>query len=102
MRVMIEIFCRERHGNKRELCPSCEGLWQYCLGRIERCPFYPDKPTCKNCKIHCYSAARRQEIQEVMRIAGPRMMWRAPVLALLHILDGAKGAPSKAPKAAKR
>ncbi|MBM3270545.1 MAG: nitrous oxide-stimulated promoter family protein, partial [Candidatus Sericytochromatia bacterium] len=102
VRVMIGIHCRDLHGSRGGLCADCEGLWQYCQARVDRCPFYPDKPTCKNCRVHCYSPERRERIKEVMRYAGPRMMWQAPVLALLHMLDGRRSAPEKAPRARKQ
>jgi hypothetical protein len=34
----------------------------------------------------------REQIRCVMRYAGPRMMMYHPVLAILHFLDGLKGA----------
>jgi hypothetical protein len=37
----------------------------------------------------------------MMRYAGPRMMWRHPVLAIAHVLDGKRPAPPK-PRAAGR
>ena len=43
--------------------------------------FGDDKPTCANCKVHCYSEAMRERVRDVMRYAGPRMLWRHPVLA---------------------
>jgi hypothetical protein len=30
----------------------------------------------------------------VMRYTGPRMMWRHPVLAVRHVLDGRRPAPA--------
>jgi len=32
-------------------------------------------------------------MREVMRFAGPRMMWRHPYLAIRHLLDERKKAP---------
>jgi hypothetical protein len=37
----------------------------------------------------------------MMRYAGPRMMWRHPLLALAHVLDGKRPAPPK-PRATAR
>jgi hypothetical protein len=60
-----------------------------------RCPFGADKPTCANCTIHCYRAEMREQVREVMRYSGPRMMWRHPLLALAHLLiDGRRAAPA--------
>jgi len=47
--------------------------------------------------VHCYKPARRDEIRQVMRYAGPRMMRAHPVLTLLHWVDGMREPrPSKA------
>ncbi len=40
----------------------------------------------------------REEVREVMRYAGPRMMRRHPVLAVLHILDRFRSAEPPARK----
>jgi hypothetical protein len=85
---MIGLYCRAHHGTRSSLCPRCDALGRYAQARIERCPFGAEKPTCKNCTVHCFQPARREEMREVMRFAGPRMTWRYPVLALLHLLDG--------------
>jgi len=47
----------------------------------------PHKPTCARCPVHCYRPAMRTEVQQVMRYAGPRMLWRHPWLALRHECD---------------
>ena len=87
--VMIEMYCRARHGTgSRELCERCTSLHDYAMQRIEKCPYCLAKPTCANCPIHCYQAEPRERIKRVMRYAGPRMMGRHPILALLHKLDG--------------
>ena len=87
--VMIQMYCRGHHGRYEDrLCADCRDLLDYALHRIDKCPFCPDKPTCANCPIHCYKPDRREEVGRVMRYAGPRMLRRHPVLALLHVLDG--------------
>jgi hypothetical protein len=92
--VMIEINCRELHGKDEGLCEDCAALLAYATRRLDRCVFGDDKPTCANCTVHCYSAAMRDEVRSVMRYAGPRMVWRHPVLAIRHLLDGRRPAPS--------
>ena len=32
----------------------------------------------------------RERVREVMRYSGPRMLWRHPVLAAAHLMDGRK------------
>ena len=86
--AMIHVFCRLRHGASGGLCSECEELREYAMSRLERCPFGQDKPTCATCQIHCYKPQLRQRIREVMQFAGPRMLWRHPILAIRHVLDG--------------
>jgi len=88
VRAMIEIFCRGHHGRQPSLCPQCQELWDYASRRLAFCRFGEDKPTCAQCPIHCYKQAMRDQIKAVMRYAGPRMLWRHPLLALLHSWDG--------------
>jgi len=95
VRLMIGMYCRDRHGGGRDLCGECGSLWSYAEQRVGRCPFLDEKPTCVNCPVHCYSPAMRERIRLVMRHAGPRMAWRHPVLSLFHFLDGRRKGPSK-------
>ena len=60
-------------------------LQRYAHERLDRCPFGDDKPTCRECPIHCYRPAEKAAMQEVMRATGPRMLWRHPWLALVHL-----------------
>lgn len=83
--IMIHIYCRARHGATKDLCAVCAGLLEYAEERIEHCPFGPDKPECNQCSVHCYQSEMRERIKEVMRYAGPRMIWRHPVLAIRHL-----------------
>jgi hypothetical protein len=93
VRAMLELYCRHHHGTSGVLCRDCADLEGYAGRRLDRCPYGPAKPTCVNCPVHCYRAAERERMREVMRFAGPRMIWRHPVLALLHLLDGRREAP---------
>ena len=92
--AMVEIHCHELHGKVDGLCQDCAALLAYATRRLDRCVFGDDKPTCAKCTVHCYSAAMRDEVRAVMRYAGPRMVWRHPVLAVRHLLDGRRPAPS--------
>jgi hypothetical protein len=85
---MIRIYCRAHHGTSDDLCPQCTELFDYAMCRLDRCPFGADKPTCAKCPIHCYKPQMRDQIRDVMRYAGPRMLLRHPILAVLHKLDG--------------
>ncbi len=89
--AMIRLFCRGRHGARGSLCEECQQLQAYAMCRLDRCPFGAEKPTCANCPVHCYKPQRREQIREVMRYAGPRMLLRHPFLAMGHLLDSRKG-----------
>ncbi len=84
--AMIRLYCRDRHA-RTSLCDDCTELLSYALKRLEKCPYQDRKPVCSKCPVHCYRPDMRQQVQSVMRHAGPRMLLRHPVLALLHILD---------------
>ncbi|MBN1612098.1 MAG: nitrous oxide-stimulated promoter family protein [Polyangiaceae bacterium] len=95
VRAMVEMYCQHHHGGG-SVCPECQELLAYVRRRLDKCPFGIDKPTCVKCPIHCYRAAERERIREIMRWAGPRMTWRHPVLALLHLMRD-RWLPEKAP-----
>jgi hypothetical protein len=83
--AMIALYC---HGNRHELpCAECEALEDYALQRLDKCPYGNEKPSCKDCPIHCYKPAMREKIKEVMRYSGPRMLWKYPWLAVRHKLS---------------
>lgn len=105
IRAMLRIYCRDHHGsadrNEAQLCGECAELFDYARKRLAGCPYGPEKPTCANCQIHCYGPQQREATRVMMRYAGPRMMWRHPLLAIAHLLDGKRPAPPK-PRAAAR
>jgi hypothetical protein len=93
--VMLRMYCRAQHGAKAPpLCDDCRELHDYARRRLERCVFGEAKPTCANCAVHCYKAVMRERVRQAMRWAGPRMIWRHPVLAVWHILDGRRPTPT--------
>ena len=81
---MIRLYCRRKEGN-RELCPECKALLAYAHARLDRCPFGEGKKTCRRCPVHCYKRDMRERMRQVMRYAGPRMLWFHPVAALRHL-----------------
>ena len=92
--AMVTIHCRDRHGgDEQDLCDECAVLAAYATRRLSRCVFGDDKPTCANCTVHCYSAPMREAVRTVMRYAGPRMIYRHPLLAIAHVRDGRRRAP---------
>jgi len=96
IRAMVEIHCRGVHGARARLCGECDALMAYATRRLDRCVFGDAKPTCANCKVHCYNAMMRERVRAVMRYAGPRMLLCHPLLALAHIIDGRRNAPGLA------
>jgi hypothetical protein len=84
---MIEIFCRDHHGRKEGLCRQCCELLDEVKKRLEKCPFKEDKPQCFQCAIHCYPPTLREGIRAVMKYAGPRMIFRHPMLTMRHYLN---------------
>jgi hypothetical protein len=93
IRAMAWIYCHDVHGQDHDLCEECAGLMDYATRRLDRCVFGDDKPTCANCKVHCYNATMREQVRVMMRYAGPRMIRRHPLLAIAHIIDGRRPAP---------
>ena len=88
--AMVRIYCQHHHKSKSHLCENCQALFDYANKRLQKCPFQEDKPTCAHCVVHCYKPVMRDKVKTVMRFAGPRMIYRHPVLALFHLLDGRK------------
>ena len=93
---MVAIYCRDHHrGRGGALCEACATLDAYADKRLDLCPYGAEKPTCLNCPVHCYQPRMREDIKDVMRYAGPRMMKRHPVLAVRHLLDGRRQVPER-------
>ena len=95
MHAMILMYCQDHHHTTGELCLECGALHSYAMGRLDRCPFGEKKPACANCPIHCYKPDMRAQVRRVMRYAGPRMLMRHPMMAILHLLDGLRKAAQR-------
>lgn len=86
--AMIRSYCRGRHGTKgEELCEECRQLCEYALFRLDKCPFKVHKKFCSFCKVHCYKPDMREKIKDVMKWAGPRMIFTLPVFAFKHVFQ---------------
>ncbi len=98
--AMVAIYCHDKHGSRGDaLCESCQSLQSYAGLRLNKCPYQEQKTTCAKCPTHCYKLDRREEVRQVMRYAGPRMMWKHPYLAVMHLLvDGRRAKPVRAPR----
>ena len=100
--TMVGMYCRgHRHQGGAPLCSDCRALFEYAKRRLERCVFGDAKPTCANCVVHCYKADMREQMRVVMRWAGPRMMLRHPVRAIIHLIDERRPVPTLPAKSAK-
>lgn len=89
--AMCALFCRIRHGSPDgALCVECGELFEYSCSRLDACRFGDSKPTCARCPVHCYAPSMRKRMRELMRWAGPRMIWYHPALALRHLADTLK------------
>ena len=91
--AMIRLYCHGRHGTSNGLCDECVALVSYARLRLQKCPFQQGKTTCARCPVHCYKPDMRQKIRAVMRHAGPRMLYRHPILTLFHVIDGLRKEP---------
>lgn len=85
--VMIELYCQQNHKPSHPLCSDCQELLAYAHQRVEHCKFGENKTVCGDCTVHCYKREMREKIQEIMRYAGPRMLFYHPIMAFHHILD---------------
>jgi len=101
--AMVHIYCAGHHDERGgALCGTCAALLAYADARLARCPFGEEKTTCRECPIHCYRAQERATMKDVMHYAGPRMLWRHPILAVRHLLLERKGPPPWPPRARRR
>lgn len=92
---IIRLACAEQHAPTGALCADCAALIDYVAARLAKCPYGADKPTCRNCPVHCYRPAERQRIKDVMRFAGPRLLAKGDLGALKHLLHGMKKPPAR-------
>ena len=91
---MIQLYCRKNHSKEerqgRQMCPVCQELSDYAKLRSQKCPFMEQKTFCANCKVHCYKPEKREQIRQVMRFSGPRMILYHPILAVWHLISSKK------------
>ena len=91
--AMIGLYCRQQHGTTEGLCASRDALKDYARQRLKLCPFQEGKTTCAKCPVHCYKPSQRDEIRQVMRFAGPRMLYQHPIMAIQHLFDSRRQEP---------
>ncbi len=79
MLTMIQMYCKKVHDYKHEQCQECSELLNYADERLKYCRFGDEKPICEKCPIHCYKPDMREKVRQVMRYAGPRMIYTHPI-----------------------
>lgn len=83
---MVELYCKHKLH-----CDSVPeeylALIEYAHQRLDRCKFGDEKSACKKCPIHCYKPEMRAKIREIMRWAGPRMIFYDPFAAIRHLIN---------------
>ncbi len=90
LQALVACYCADHHSPEGALCSECQDLLAYAARRLARCPFQKKKPSCAKCPVHCYAPRQRERVRMIMRYAGPKMLWKHPFLALLHLLDGCR------------
>ena len=91
---MITIYCAGHHpaasrtktAHCGAICPDCAELDRFAVARTQRCRKMETKTSCNKCEHHCYSPQMQQRIRDVMRYAGPRMLYHHPIAAIRHML----------------
>jgi hypothetical protein len=84
---MIKLYCVKNHFSETDLCDECRELRDYARERLLKCPFKENKPVCTNCEVHCYKPEMKERVRDVMRFSGPKMIFRHPYLAVMHMIN---------------
>lgn len=99
----VEVYCRNLHEHTPkedarlkvphldvlsdravDLCPACIKLLAHAVVKRERCRLDP-KPACKRCPSHCHRPRYREDIREVMKYSGRRLMLSGRLDYLWHL-----------------
>lgn len=80
--AMIDIYYKNHVATQIEK----EKLLSYSIRRLDVCRFGEAKPTCKQCPVHCYRSDYREQMKQVMKYSGPRMLISHPILAIKHLI----------------
>lgn len=95
VKAMIEIYCKKKHHCNMSDCEQCKQVYEYASYRILKCPHKDDKPSCAKCEIHCFNKRIKEDIRNIMRFSGPRMLIYHPILSIFHYLDSLKSGSLK-------
>lgn len=86
IRFMIHLYCSHKAMTGEEQARLQE-LARYACQRLDHCRYGDEKPACKDCPVHCYAPAKRELMRQVMRWAGPRMLFYAPRATMRHLFQ---------------
>jgi len=92
---MITIYCNKHHNSGQNLCEDCTIISEYASKSISLCPYGAVKPVCGKCPSNCFRGDMHGKMVKIMRFAGPRMLYKHPILTVRHILDAIKKPPAK-------
>lgn len=100
----IDVYCRHKHPDVEKhafdlkgfdfreigasapvLCRPCTMLLGHAFVKRAHCPFNP-KPACKHCQSHCYQPMYREQIREVMRFSGRKLVLSGRLDLLFKLL----------------
>lgn len=83
---MVGLYCKKIHKTKGSCCEECDSLIVYAHKRLDGCRYGDRKPSCKQCKTHCYSEDKKAQIRTVMRFAAPRSLLYFPLDLIKHVV----------------
>jgi hypothetical protein len=87
----VNRFSKKYPGWKHlELCPQCFEMVVRAEKHASRCPHMAYKTFCHSCPLPCYSKSHLEEIAQMMRFSGPRLMLHNPLIALRYIREAVK------------
>ena len=85
VKAMIRIYCSAHHKTENRLCFECQNVYEYAEFRINKCNFKFQNLVCSECRVHCFNPEMREKIKQIMRYAGPGMIWKHPFLAVRYL-----------------
>ena len=102
--LFISIYCKHRHTDQEKvpvelkgfdmgaiagktpvLCGECRKLLTHAFVKRSHCPMHP-KPACKHCQTNCYQPMYRQQIREVMKFSGRKLVLSGRLDLLFKLL----------------
>ena len=102
--MFIHIYCKYKHsglvrapvqlkthdvravaGRSIVCCDECRKLLAHAFTKRSHCPMDP-KPMCKHCPSHCYAPHYRDQIRQVMKYSGKKLLFSGRLDYLYHLL----------------